>query len=139
MPTEDEYKKRIATAFLNGLAENASSVDLQGYPVDVKKVISIVCEEWNLKPPRTKKSKAYWIQSGRELLDACGEFGEELVSDYRKEFKQYMGTHNGLAPFRVEGPGSLVKSVRALAGERRSEVDDRSKYVTGEFADWIEH
>jgi len=40
----------------------------------------------------------------------------------------------------VEGPGSLVKSVRALAGEKRSEVtDDRQRYVEGDYADWIEH
>ena len=141
MTKEDEHRDRIAAAFHSGLADNVGKLDLQGYPVDVVEIIRIVCDEWNLKPPRTKKSKAYWIQSARELLDACGEFGEELVSEYRREFKQYMRKNNGLAPFRVEGPGSLVKSVRALAGEKRSEVDvdDGSRYVTGKYADWIEH
>ena len=64
------------------------------------------------------------------------------MCEYRSEFELYMRQNGGLAPFRVEGPGSLVKSVRALAGEKRSEVsdyDDRQRYVTGEFADWIEH
>ena len=144
MTIEDDHRDRIATAFYQGLADNSSLVDLQGYPIDVVEILTIVCEEWNLRPPRTKKSKAYWIQSGRELLDACGEFGEELVSDYRYEFKQYMRKHNGLAPFRVEGPGSLVKSVRALAGEKRSSIDPESdagrrRYVTGELSDFIEH
>ncbi len=141
MTKEDEHRDRIAAAFHSGLADNVGKLDLQGYPVDVVEIIRIVCDEWNLKPPRTKKSKAYWIQSARELLDACGEFGEELVIEYRHEFKQHMREHNGLAPFSVEGPNSLVKSVRALAGEKRSEVDvdDGSRYVTGKYADWIEH
>ena len=140
MTIEDEHRKRISVAFHQGLAENVDSVDLQGYPVDVWDVLKIVCEEWNLRPPRTKKSKAYWIQSARELLDACGEFGEQLVVEYRGEFKQHMRENNGLAPYSVEGPNSLVKSVRALAGEKRSEVtDDRQRYVSGEYADWIEH
>ena len=143
MTIEDDHRDRIAAAFHQGLAE-AGTVDLQGYPVDVVEILRIVCEEWNLRPPRTKKSKAYWIQSGRELLDACGEFGEQLVCEYRAEFKQYMRQNGGLAPFRVEGPGSLVKSVRALAGEKRTEVapesdEGRRRYVKGELADWIEH
>ena len=74
MTIEDDHRDRIAASFQEGLAE-ISQVDLQGYPVDVVEVLRIVCEEWNLRPPRTKKSKANWIQSGRELLDACGEFG----------------------------------------------------------------
>ncbi len=140
MTKEDEHKKRIAAAMTQGFDENADKVDLQGYPVDVLEILQIVCKEWNLRPPRTKKSKAYWIQSARELLDACGEFGEELVVEYRHEFKQYMLDNNGLAPYSVEGPNSIVKSVRALAGEKRSEVtDDRQRYVTGEYEDWIEH
>ena len=140
MTIEDEHRDRIEAAMMQGFDENADKVDLQGYPVDVKVILQIVCEEWNLRPPRTKKSKAYWIQSARELLDACGEFGEQLVVEYRGEFKQHMRENNGLAPFSVEGPGSLVKSVRALAGEKRSEVtDDRQRYVEGDYADWIEH
>lgn len=140
MTIEDEHRDRIAAAMMQGIAENSSQVDLEDYPIDVHEVLKIVCEEWNLKPPRTKKSKAYWIQSSRELLDACGEFGPQLVSEYRGEFKQHMRGNGGLAPFRVEGPGSLVKSVRALAGEKRSEVtDDRQRYVSGKYADWIEH
>lgn len=140
MTIEDEHRDRIAASMMQGIAENSGKMDLQGYPVDVIVIIRIVCEEWNLRPPRTKKSKAYWIQSARELLDACGEFGEQLVVEYRHEFKQYMREHNGLAPFRVEGPGSLVKSVRALAGENRGmDVDDRQRYVTGEYEDWIKH
>ncbi len=131
MTLEDDHRDSTREAFHQGLAE-VSQVDLQGYPVDVTEVLRIVCEEWNLRPPRTKKSKAYWIQSARELLDACGEFGEQLVSEYRAEFKQYMRQNGGLAPFRVEGPGSLVKSVRALAGEKRGETspdEERRSYA----------
>ena len=127
MTKEDEHRDRIAAAFHSGLADNVGKLDLQGYPVDVVEIIRIVCDEWNLKPPRTKKSKAYWIQSARELVDACGEFGEELVREYRQWFRQYMKIHSGLAPFRVEGPGSLVKSVRALAGEKRDQPDDEEE------------
>lgn len=137
---ELDYKKRIAAATARGILNAGQNMDLEGYPVDVVEVLAVVCREWNLKPPRTKKSKAYWIQSARELLDACGEFGEELITEYRREFKEYMSNHNGLAPFRVEGPNSLVKSVRALAGERRSEGgNDRQRYISGEYAEFINH
>jgi hypothetical protein len=88
---------------------------------------------WYLIPPATKKSKAYWIASARELLDACGEFGPDLVREYRLEFEQKMReikarTGQGCAPHPVEGPGSLIKMVRDLAGRKRAgEADaDRS-------------
>ena len=144
MSRESDYQQRIREAVERGTQRHSDDVDVSGYPVDVQEILQVVCELWHLRPPRTKKSKAYWIQSARELLDACGEFGEGLVYECRNMFEDYMRTNNGLAPFRVEGPGSLIKYARSLAGESRDAIkadseEYRRRYVKGELADWIEH
>jgi len=100
-----------------------------------------VCELWWLKPPETKKSKAYWIASARELIDAFGELGTRVIREVRNDFERHMATHGGLPPFGVEGPNSLVKAARMKAGQLRSQGQerDRDRYVGGEYAEWIEH
>jgi len=118
-----------------------AGVDVSGYPPDVQLVISEVCKHWNLKPPSTKGSKGYWIGQARELLDACGEFGEELIAEYRLDYEAAMEknrqrTGYGTAPFTVEGPGSLVKAVRAKAGEKRAEGQVSQGYR--DDAKWLE-
>lgn len=98
--------------------------DVSGYPADVQDIIERVCELWNIKPPRTKKSKSYWIQSARELQDATGEFGLKAIDAYHEKFMERIQENmrkgkGGVAPHIVEGPGSLIKSVRATAAEMR--------------------
>ena len=126
-----EYIDRAAAAIARGNGKT-HAVDVTGYPEDIAEVVEIVCELWYLIPPATKKSKAYWIQSAHELLDACGEFGVDLIRDYRLEFEGKMReikqrTGQGCAPHTVEGPGSLVKMVRDLAGRKRAGEDDAER------------
>jgi hypothetical protein len=140
--------QRAYEAMMRGIARNGGGLDLSAWPEDVTDMIRKVCSLWNLRPPETKKSKAYWIQSTRELMDACGEFGVFLLEQVRIDFVRVMDTNiaagrGGVAPYTVEGPNSLVKVARAKAGEMRSKVterkDERNKYTSGKYADFIEH
>ncbi len=136
------YQDRIAAAFVRGMIKDRD-IDLHAWPEDVRETIETVCKLWNPKPPdaKAKKSKAYWITSARELIDACSEFGIAAIEEYRKDYEAFMYRHNGIAPHTVAGPASLVNPVRAKAGELRSRGrdDDRDRYVSGEFAEFIEH
>lgn len=125
-------------ARLDALKDSMSSPSryrVDGYPPDVQEVLDVVCELWNLRAPMHKKDKGYWIESARRLLDACGEFGLDCIRAYHKDFHQYMLDNHGLAPHTVEGPGSLIKSVRAKAAMMRTPKSDtnerRIAYVKG--------
>lgn len=96
-------------------------LDLRGYPPDVIEVITLVCSLWHLRPP-AGKAKAYWIQSARGLVDACGEFGPALLERVWRAYDEHMEKHEGIPPYTVEGPGSLEKVARAEAGLRRGEA-----------------
>lgn len=120
----DEYRKRIEAALWKGIAENAGKVDVSNFPEDVQKTIQTFCQLWHLNPPRKTKGKngeyADWITGAREINDACGEFGLDLLHVYAEEFEKYRAENNGLTPYRVTRPGSIVKSLRGLAGEVRT-------------------
>jgi hypothetical protein len=104
--------QRAYEAMMRGMERQAGKAN--GYPADVQIIIEKVCELWNLEPPTTKKSKAYWIQSARELKDACGEFGWACIEQVRLEEQR------GMEPYFVEGPNSLVKRARRMAGTLRA-------------------
>ncbi len=135
-----EYKDRIQGALERWEKRENKEIDLSGYPEDCCLTLLQVCDLWSLKPPRYKKDKGYWIEGARRLIDASGELGSviilvEISREWRNAFQ------NGLAPYIVEGPGSLVKLARAKAAEMRqkpSDAKDRSKYTGGKYADWIE-
>ena len=133
MTAADEHRQRTAEA-LAGWHERAAAggPDMSGWPEDVREIVAEVCELWYLHPPTTKRSKAYWILSARELIGACDELGVQVVREYRKDFEHHMDQHNGLAPHVVEGPNSLVKMVRDKAGKMRQESSaaerSRSRY-----------
>lgn len=134
------------------LAGKPHGYDASGYPQDVQETILLVCEHWQIPPPRYKTDKGYWIEGARRLQDACGEFGNALITAYRHEYvKQTLQRKaKGISPecpFTVEGPTSLVKSVRAFAGQVRelangdeaAEETSRRRYTSGQFSDWVEH
>lgn len=130
--------KSAYEAMMRGIERNSHGIDIRGYPEDTADVIVKVCELWNLKPPAMKKSKAYWIQSARELQEACGEFGVFAIEQVRVDFEKVMEENiakgiGGVAPYIVEGPNSLVKVTRAKAGELRgrttTDAERRNKYA----------
>ena len=139
---EDERKHKTELALVKGIAKSiAGGRDLANWPEDVSAIVQVVCELWHLHPPTSSKSKAYWIASTRELSDASGEFGVAAIREMRADFERHMATHGGLPPFSVEGPNSLVKATRAKAGQMRGrgQEQDRSRYIGGAFAEFIEH
>ncbi len=122
--TASDYRTSISAALERGMSAAQNKYDLSGWPADVVDTVTAVCELWYLRPPETKSAKAYWIKAARELIDACGEFGIRAIEEYRKDFEREMRrnkekTGYGVAPHTVEGPGSLVKMVRAKTGELR--------------------
>ena len=138
--TTSEYTTRTKSALASfGAKQQASRMqnDWSKWPSDITAILEETCELWYLRAPATKKSKSYWIQSARELLDACGEFGTDCLKAYRKDFEDYMRTHNGIAMHTVEGPGSLVKMVRDKARQLREQNAKPTGYRGGEFAEWI--
>jgi len=141
MTTATEYKHRVSEAVERYYqAYNPVHEGLERYPADVVEVLKVVCELWHLRAPNTKKSKAYWIESARELLDACGEFGTDVLHEYRSDFEAYMNEHRGVAMHTVEGPGSLVKMCRDKARQMREAAQASSfsaKVQKSEYAAWI--
>lgn len=93
-------------------------IDLSKYPEDVRLVIGKVCQLWKLKPPQGK-SRGYWIEGSRALGDACGEFGLDLLDEIHGEWLYQMERNQGIPKWTVEGPQSLEKTARALAGRKR--------------------
>jgi len=119
---QEKSKERVIRA-LAGAAPmmdhtGLNVLPLDKYPEDLRPVIGKVCQLWRLRPP-VGKDRAYWIESARELQDACAEFGPVTLEKLRAEFVDYMNSHGGIPPYTVSGPGSLVKSARSIAGRLR--------------------
>jgi len=154
--SKEEYMSRVERAVARGAERQSKKMsaaadvklltsDLSSWPEDVRDTIALVCEKWHLHPPNTGgnrpgKQAGYWIQSGRDLIDACGEFGLEAINRTRQEFENYMASHGGLAPYTVASPNSLVNSVRATAAKMREDVlstaNRRVKYIPG-YGDYL--
>ena len=116
---------------------NFTGAELDTWPEDTWDSLLLLWELFKLKPPSRKKQKAFWIQGIRDLIDAAGEFGVRILEDVNKEWRSKFD--NGVAPYTVAGPQSLVKAVMAKAAEKRTKPDDFNKYITGEFAEFIEN
>jgi hypothetical protein len=140
MSTSIIKNQRAYDALVRGAARQHGE-DLSRWPEDVREIVQLVCELWHLHAPATKNSKALWIRDARELADACGEFGLDAVRGYRETFELYMIEHQGVAMHTVSGPGSLVKMVRDTARQMREQgaALGSKRYITGKYAEFIEH
>ena len=135
---EDDHRKQTEQSLLKGIAKAKENGDLSDYPEDVRPTIQAVAEHFKLRPPTTKKGKGYWIMQARELIDACGEWGTRAIQEYRQDFETYMDGHQGVAPHTVEGPGSLVKVIRAKSGTMRGELTkDTSQMSDREYRAYL--
>ncbi|MCJ7443115.1 MAG: helix-turn-helix domain-containing protein [Methanotrichaceae archaeon] len=114
---KEEIMRNNELALMKGLISNKS--DYAQFMEDVRPWVQRVCELWKLRPP-VGRSKNFWITGARELEDACGEFGvdllDEVYADWKSEFQ------GPLAPFRVGNPNSLVKTARGKAGMKRQGI-----------------
>lgn len=125
--TKEEILESTKVSLEKSLLKRQLS-NAETYPVDVREVLSLMEELWKIKSPLSKTQKAFWIQSSRELIDACGEFGvTKILSDIRQGFESYMASHQGLPPFSVNSPKSLVNSARGEAGKLRIKLTEKPK------------
>jgi hypothetical protein len=127
--TLEQLNKETENAFFASLASKSSGYEQ--FPEDIRPYAEKFCTLYKIKPPirphkqRERSEFSFWINSLRELMDACGEYGSDLLIEMRKEYEEEM--QGGLAPFRVTSPASLVKSARGKAGMKRQGISGTIK------------
>ena len=118
MTTIEEHKNRTEEA-LRASMTCANTGYAHTYPEDVRPIVERMETLWYLRAPTRPKKKggqyAFWIEGSRELLDACGEFGAEMLDDLRKDWDQYNRENGGLAPHTVSSPKSLINTAASKA------------------------
>ena len=101
-------------------ASGLNVLDLSKYPEQVVPTVALFCQLWRIQPPTSKRSDiAYWADGADSLAKACGEIGEEVIKEVRKDFEKRMAEKGGLPPYDVSSPKSLVNMARGMAGRMR--------------------
>jgi hypothetical protein len=112
----EEYKKQVELSTAIGMSHNGYA----HFPERIRPVVEKMEEAWNFKPPMRKgKQVGFWIQSCDSILEACGEYGMSLLDELRQTWEEGLNTHNGLAPYPINGPQSLVNAVQGFAASKR--------------------
>ena len=122
---------------------NATGCQIEKWPEDTWDALLTLWVIYNMKP--SSRKKAFWINGIRDLLEACGEFGLEILEEVHREWRAKF--KKGIAPYTVASPGSLVEVARAKAAEKRSGSHERGcgcetcrvKYTQGKYAEFIKH
>lgn len=114
-------------------------LDLASWPEDCRPWVQKFWELWQVQPPEPSRGKkgqfALWIDDSRNLANACGEFGFEVLVAIHKDHEAER-TRTGQAPFMVARPGALIKAAMAKAGElRRARPQGPTDYRPGEKLD----
>lgn len=120
----DDYKERLKAALDRSMIRQAQGeADLSSWPEEVREVVREFCRLWGIKPPdrragkRGRSAYADWLSAARDFIDACQGYDPlEILRLLRQDFEQHMRRNNGLAPFVVCSPRSLVKVATAKAG-----------------------
>jgi len=106
--------------FQRGDMPMVDSPDLSEYPEEARGVLDAVCRVFNLTPPKKNRRKgssfSLWIQSARELADACRPLeAVDVLKEVRRDLTLALHKGNG---YTVAGPQSLVNVARAKVGQR---------------------
>ena len=96
--------------------------DYKDYPQSVQEIARVLRDTWMFSLPSKphKKSKgqyAFYIQAMEAIKQNCAEFGVEVLIKVHADWKN--GFKNGLAPYTVAKPTSLVNMCAAKARELR--------------------
>lgn len=113
----------------------------EDYPEHLREIAFILRDVWNFKLPSkprkgSKKGQyGFYCQSMDALYDACGEFGADILTKVHADWRA--GFKNGIAPYTVAQPSSLINMANAKARELREgggngeqiKFEDGSAYV----------
>lgn len=100
--------------------------DWRDYPEHLHKIAECLRDVWMFVLPekpqkanrKTAKSKyAFFIMSMESIKESCGEFGVKALEETHKKWRA--GFKNGIAPYAVATPQSLVNMVASTAREMR--------------------
>lgn len=100
--------------------------DWRDYPEHLHKIAECLRDVWMFVLPekpqkanrKTAKSKyAFFIMSMESIRESCGEFGVKALEETHKKWRA--GFKNGIAPYAVATPQSLVNMVASTAREMR--------------------
>lgn len=102
--------------------------DWREYPERIHKIAETLRDVWKFTlPPKPAKGEgkgqyAFYIQSMDSIKQSCAEFGADVLVKVHADWKA--GFKNGLAPYTVAQPTSLVNMCAAKARELREEKTD---------------
>jgi len=101
--------------------------DYRDYPQSVQEIARVLRDTWKFSLPEKpqKKSKGqygFYIQAMEAIKQSCAEFGADILVKVHTDWKA--GFNNGLAPYTVAQPTSLVNMCAAKARELREEKTD---------------
>ena len=112
--------------------------DWREYPERIHKIAETLRDVWKFTlPPKPAKGEgkgqyAFYIQSMDAIKQSCAEFGADVLVKVHADWKA--GFKNGLAPYTVAQPTSLVNMCAAKARELREEKTDIN--ITLEDSGW---
>ena len=102
--------------------------DWREYPERIHKIAETLRDVWKFTlPPKPAKGEgkgqyAFYIQSMDSIKQSCAEFGADVLVKVHADWKA--GFKNGLAPYTVAQPTSLVNMCAAKARELRDSATE---------------
>lgn len=112
-------KNRGAFEALQAFERGKGETDISAFPEDTREIIREFCHLWKIRPPARDNRKggsfALWINEARELREACGELGLDVLRNAYNRWTNLPLERR----FTVGRPGSLVVFTRAEAGRMR--------------------
>jgi hypothetical protein len=116
--SKEEMLKSTEVALMKGLANEKSAY--AHFNDRLIPVVEKMDKLWHFGVPG-KKSKQYglWITTCEDILQSCGEYGIPLLDELYDAWVYGLNTHNGLAPYPINGPQSISSAVRGIASAKR--------------------
>lgn len=101
--------------------------DWREYPEHLHEVARSLRDVWKFTlPPKPQKGSkkgnyGFYISAMEDIKIACGEFGAKVLEDLHTDWRA--GFKNGLAPYTIPHPSSLVNVAAGKAREMRDNLE----------------
>ena len=114
--------------------------DVNDYPEHLREIAKVLRDTWLFAlPPKTKgkmgKQYGFYVSSMDSLKQSCAEFGADVLiklhADWRAGFK------NGIAPYTIANPQSLVNVASGKAREMREAIGQIPHRTEGESSGYF--